>query len=166
MEATTSSWIFLRSRRWTRSVRHLCQTFLTHRSPGSIYHATHERTLFKPCLPSACVLLDCLSLVSHRIAPASVSEQQLRDIGLGYRAKFVVGTLEKLRENGGETWLEKFRDFEDRTVGTLRPWLAGTTTTFARSLSTLPFHHSRVQLITAVYGPDGARGVDRTPRSW
>eukprot|EP00750_Incisomonas_marina_P030441 INCI7505.2.p1 GENE.INCI7505.2~~INCI7505.2.p1 ORF type:complete len:389 (+),score=68.40 INCI7505.2:200-1366(+) len=82
------------------------------------------RRTFGKKLHSACVPLDDGSdeqLVDFFAFPsldtlASVSEQQLRDIGLGYRAKFVVGTLEKLRENGGESWLKKFRDFEDRTA--------------------------------------------------
>ncbi len=38
-----------------------------------------------------------------------VSEAEFRAMGLGYRAKFVVGTLQKLQQLGGEEWLAGLR---------------------------------------------------------
>ena len=38
------------------------------------------------------------------------SEEVLETLGLGYRAKFIVKTVEKIRENGGELWLEDLKE--------------------------------------------------------
>jgi|GEM_PF-1139616 len=38
-----------------------------------------------------------------------VEETQLREMGFGYRAKYIVGTVQKLQKLGGEEWLEDLR---------------------------------------------------------
>lgn len=45
---------------------------------------------------------------------AQVSEQELRDAGFGYRAKYIVGTATELmaKPGGGEKWLALLRDRE------------------------------------------------------
>ena len=39
-----------------------------------------------------------------------VTEAQLRDLGFGYRAGYIVSSVKMIKENGGETWLEGLRD--------------------------------------------------------
>lgn len=43
---------------------------------------------------------------------ATVPEQELREAGFGYRAKFVCGSSRLALEKGGEDWLESLRDKE------------------------------------------------------
>eukprot|EP00656_Telonema_subtile_P031873 TRINITY_DN34912_c0_g1_i1.p1 TRINITY_DN34912_c0_g1~~TRINITY_DN34912_c0_g1_i1.p1 ORF type:complete len:361 (+),score=107.68 TRINITY_DN34912_c0_g1_i1:70-1152(+) len=40
---------------------------------------------------------------------SAATEQQLRDLGLGYRAKFIVATVAKIQELGGDAWLRGLR---------------------------------------------------------
>jgi N-glycosylase/DNA lyase len=40
---------------------------------------------------------------------AAVPEERFRELGLGYRAKYVVGTASKVVELGGDSWLEGLR---------------------------------------------------------
>ncbi|KAL5145505.1 N-glycosylase/DNA lyase OGG1 [Glycine soja] len=49
---------------------------------------------------------------------SSVSEQQLRDAGFGYRAKYIIGTINALKSKpgGGEEWLRSLRKMELRDV--------------------------------------------------
>lgn len=44
-----------------------------------------------------------------------ITEQDLRDLGFGYRAKYVVGTAKKLQELGGPRYLSNLRDSGDLT---------------------------------------------------
>ncbi|MCI12280.1 N-glycosylase/DNA lyase OGG1-like, partial [Trifolium medium] len=47
-----------------------------------------------------------------------VSEQQLRNAGFGYRAKYIVGTVNalQLKPGGGEEWLRSLRKLELQDV--------------------------------------------------
>nr|CAB3450028.1 unnamed protein product [Digitaria exilis] len=60
---------------------------------------------------------------------ACVSEQELREAGFGYRAKYIVGTAKELqaKPGGGENWLASLRKKELPEVATqyLLPELAG-----------------------------------------
>jgi len=51
-------------------------------------------------------------------ALADASEAALRGLGLGYRAKFVIGTARAVRDNGGVGWLLGLRERPSAEVTT------------------------------------------------
>ena len=59
-------------------------------------------------------IMDCPKLGTFYAFPtpdaiSRISEQELRDLGFGYRAKYVVRTAEKLRKLGGNRYLKDLR---------------------------------------------------------
>ena len=43
-----------------------------------------------------------------------VDEETLRDMGMGYRAKFITQTVKQVHSNGGEKWLLSLREKKDQ----------------------------------------------------
>ena len=41
---------------------------------------------------------------------SQASEKDLENIGLGYRAKYIVSTVKKIRKKGAEVWLESLKE--------------------------------------------------------
>lgn len=44
------------------------------------------------------------------------TEAELRKLGFGYRANFIVESVKMIKKNGGEQWLRSLRDKDDETV--------------------------------------------------
>lgn len=47
---------------------------------------------------------------------SSASQDVLETLGLGYRAKFIVKTVQTIKDNGGELWLEALREKETEEI--------------------------------------------------
>ncbi|KMZ63578.1 N-glycosylase/DNA lyase [Zostera marina] len=83
-----------------------------------------------------------------------ISEQQLRDAGFGYRAKFVVGTVKALQEKpgGGEHWLDSLRKMELCSV--------------VRELCTLPGVGPKVASCVALFSLDQHHAIPVDTHVW
>lgn len=56
------------------------------------------------------------SFPSLTVLRERASDADLREIGLGYRSKYLIQTMETLHELGGEIYLHKLRDIDDPVV--------------------------------------------------
>ncbi|KAK8465616.1 hypothetical protein PHAVU_009G127600 [Phaseolus vulgaris] len=85
---------------------------------------------------------------------SSVSEQQLRDAGFGYRAKYIIGTVNALRSKpgGGEEWLRSLRKLDLPDV--------------ISALSTLPGVGPKVAACIALFSLDQHHAVPVDTHVW
>ncbi|TKY74248.1 N-glycosylase/DNA lyase OGG1 [Spatholobus suberectus] len=85
---------------------------------------------------------------------SSVSEQQLRDAGFGYRAKYIIGTVNALRSKpgGGEEWLRSLRKLGLQDV--------------ISALSTLPGVGPKVAACVALFSLDQHHAVPVDTHVW
>ncbi|CAJ1974254.1 unnamed protein product [Sphenostylis stenocarpa] len=85
---------------------------------------------------------------------SSVSEQQLRDAGFGYRAKYIIGTVNALRTKpgGGEEWLRTLRKLDLPDV--------------ISALSTLPGVGPKVAACIALFSLDQHHAVPVDTHVW
>ncbi|KAL2339750.1 hypothetical protein Fmac_007690 [Flemingia macrophylla] len=85
---------------------------------------------------------------------SSLSEQQLRDAGFGYRAKYVIGTVNALQSKpgGGEEWLRSLRKLDLPDV--------------ISALSTLPGVGPKVAACVALFSLDQHHAVPVDTHVW
>ncbi|KAK7386343.1 hypothetical protein VNO78_26513 [Psophocarpus tetragonolobus] len=85
---------------------------------------------------------------------SSVSDQQLRDAGFGYRAKYIIGTVNALQSKpgGGEQWLRSLRNLDLQDV--------------ISALSTLPGVGPKVAACIALFSLDQHHAVPVDTHVW
>jgi N-glycosylase/DNA lyase len=55
----------------------------------------------------------------------AIQETELRDLGFGYRAKYIVKAAEQVEEKGGDKWLQELRDGDREHVQCELTYLMG-----------------------------------------
>ncbi|EXB60112.1 N-glycosylase/DNA lyase [Morus notabilis] len=85
---------------------------------------------------------------------STLSEQEFRDAGFGYRAKYITGTVKKLqsKDGGGEEWLLSLRDSELEDV--------------IYALSTLPGVGPKVAACIALFSLDQHHAIPVDTHVW